>query len=105
MPGLIRHAFFTCRKVGDDKLKVVMGAWTMTYHDTSIHEPEFTKYLPIFRTLDQKFIDKYLDDEQKRLNAEDDERERIENEARVERERLAAIQLVIRAEQEEERVA
>jgi hypothetical protein len=41
-----------------------MGNWMLREHKSSISNEEFAKYLKVFKTLDQKLIDEFLDNEQ-----------------------------------------
>jgi hypothetical protein len=54
MPGMLRFCFNETRIAGEQNLKVDMGTWMMIHHECSIKDEEYTKYLKIFKTLDQK---------------------------------------------------
>jgi hypothetical protein len=78
-----------------------MIKWMLENHKSSISCAELRKYLPIFATDDQKFIDEFLDNEQRELNERQPELDRIAEEA-------AAQQLILdqiaeqRAQEDEE---
>jgi hypothetical protein len=76
--GTMRQCFLEVRIVGPQDLKVDMVTWMLTNHQSSITNEEFDRYLKVFKTMDQKLIDKFLDDEQKELNERQPELERIE---------------------------
>jgi hypothetical protein len=62
--GAMKQCFFECRIPGEQELEIDMGKWMLREHKSSISNEEFAKYLKVFKTLDQKLIDEFLDNEQ-----------------------------------------
>lgn len=68
MGGTMRQCFFEVRIAGPQDLKVDMVTWMLTNHGSSITNEEFDRYLKVFKTMDQKLIDDFLDQEQRDIN-------------------------------------
>lgn len=70
MGGLLRESFKRNRIPGDPLIKNKICGWVLEHFGTSVTDPEYDKYVPKFLILDQEGIDKWLDEDQRRLNIE-----------------------------------
>jgi hypothetical protein len=68
MGGVILKAFEEERKGGEFDLKARMILHILAEHGVTMTDQEYKKYVPKFLIMDQKSIDKFLDDDQENLN-------------------------------------
>jgi hypothetical protein len=61
--GVLRHGYFVVRRPPPQNIKKDLENWLLDTHNSSVTDQEFTKYLKIFKTHDQKLIDEFLDEE------------------------------------------